>query len=364
MPLVECGVIEAVGRMLKSGKEAEVYLVEAGGIERVAKVYKEAHLRSFKQRADYTEGRNIRSSRDRRAIGKRSRHGRAKDEEAWRTAEVEVIYKLRNAGVCVPAPYNFMDGVLVMDLVRDERGLPAPRLADVALSPQEGKLIFEQLLRETIKMLCAGVVHGDLSDFNVLLGAEGPVIIDFPQAVDPARNNSARRLLLRDVDSLGDFLARTGGRVGRKPYGPEIWSLYERSELTPDTELSGLHVESRGKSNPQDVLDLIAEAKPRASGERAKHGLPAMRVLSPAASPKSSRVVEVVMTPSSTPSKKRPSHGKRRRGQAKATSRSGPSPSLDSGPGGGPKQGAGGPKSSRSTAGRRRRRRGGGKSQN
>jgi RIO kinase 1 len=349
--------------MLKSGKEAEVYLVEAGGVERVAKVYKEAHVRSFKQRADYTEGRNLRNSRDRRAIGKRSRHGRAKDEEEWRTAEVEVIYKLRHAGVRVPAPYNFMDGVLVMDLVRDERGRPAPRLADVDLAPEAGELVFEQLLRETIKMLCAGVVHGDLSDFNVLLGAEGPVIIDFPQAVDPARNNSARRLLLRDVDNLHDFLARTGGRGRRKPYGPEIWSLYERSELTPDTKLSGRHVQSRGKANVQDVVDLIAEAKPRQAGGRGQRGAAGMKVVSPMASPKSSRVVEVVMTPTSSPSKKRPSGRKRRGGQANAASRSGPSSSHDSGQGSSPKQGTAGSKPGRSGAGRRRRRRRGGKPQ-
>lgn len=258
--LVDAGVITEVLRPLLSGKEAEVFLVLAGGEQRVAKVYKEAHLRSFKHRADYTEGRTSRNSRDRRAIAKGSRHGKAQDEQAWRSAEVEAIYKLRAAGVRVPEPYNYMDGVLVMELVMDAEGNPAPRLGECAFEAEQAQEIFEYLLQEVVKMLCAGVVHGDLSDFNVLMSADGPVIIDFPQVVDPASNNAARRLLLRDVDNLHDFVQRYAPSR-RRPYAQEMWGLYESNQLTPETRLRGEPEKAGRKANTADVLALIGEAK-------------------------------------------------------------------------------------------------------
>lgn len=236
--LVDAGIIEEVLRPLLSGKEAEVFLVMAGGRECVAKVYKHAHLRSFKNRADYTEGRSGRNSRDRRAIAKRSRYGRERDEEAWRSAEVDAIHKLWAAGVRVPEPYNYMDGVLVMELVQSASGGPAPRLGELVLSPARAQEVFDLMLQEVVKMLCAGVVHADLSDFNILMSDTGPVIIDFPQAVDPASNGAAKRLLARDVDNLQRFLARfVPGR--RRPYAEELWALYESGQLTAETRLRG-----------------------------------------------------------------------------------------------------------------------------
>lgn len=259
-PLVEIGVVQEVLRPLMSGKEAQLYVVVAGGQERVAKVYKEAALRSFKQRTDYTDGRKVRNSRDRRAMTKRTRHGRAEEEAAWRSAEVDAIYKLQAAGVRVPAPYNFMDGVLLMELVTDAEGNPAPRLGDLTFSADEARAIFDRVLQDVVRMLCAGVVHGDLSDFNILMGADGPVIIDFPQAVDPASNSSARRLLLRDVDNLHRFVSRFATHHA-PPFAQEMWNLFERSELTPETRLRGQFRDRRPNADTKEVMGLIGDAQ-------------------------------------------------------------------------------------------------------
>jgi RIO kinase 1 len=259
--LVEEGIVDQVLRPLMSGKEAQVYLVRSEGELRVAKVYKEAHQRSFKQRAEYTEGRNVRNSRDQRAMGKRTRHGREQDEAAWRSAEVDTIYRLRAAGVRVPVPYHFIDGVLIMELVTGSDGDPAPRLGDVNLDRERATKVFDWLLAEVVGMLAAGVVHGDLSDFNVLLGAEGPVIIDFPQSVNAAGNQNARKLLLRDVDNLHRFLAKYVPGRKAPPFAQEMWQLYERGELTADTKLTGRFVETNTLALTDDVLALIAEAE-------------------------------------------------------------------------------------------------------
>lgn len=276
-PLLDYGVIEDVLRPLQSGKEAEVYLVLAEGEERVAKVYKNAQFRSFQARAQYTEGRRVRSSREQRAMDKRSRHGKAKTEEAWRSAEVDAIHLLRDAGVRVPEPHLFAEGVLVMELVTDSSGQPAPRLVDVHFSPEEATEVFEFLVREVVKMLCAGVIHADLSDFNVLIGADGPVIIDFPQAVDPARNQSAERLLLRDVRNLSSFLGRFAPALLRTQYGPEMWDLYERSELFPDTELTGRFEPKKKKAEVSSLLAEIMEIEQEARERREALGLPPPR---------------------------------------------------------------------------------------
>jgi RIO kinase 1 len=258
--LFEQGALDDVLRPLMSGKEAQVFLVVSGGKQAVAKVYKEAIHRSFKHRAAYTEGRKVRNSRDQRAIDKRSKHGREQDEAAWRSTEVDMIHRLHAAGVRVPVPSHFIDGVLVMELIVDADGNPAPRLGDVACSPELATAIYERLIREVVKMLCAGVVHGDLSEFNVLLGADGPVIIDFPQSIDSAANTNARALLVRDVDNLHRFLSRSVPSARRIAYAEEMWRLYEQNLLTPDTRLRGDYRAPQRLANTASVQDLIDDA--------------------------------------------------------------------------------------------------------
>ncbi len=258
--LVDDGTIDEVLRPLMSGKEAQIYLVRSRGQQCVAKVYKRVEDRSFKQRAEYTEGRKLRGSRDQRALNKGSRHGRERSELAWRSTEADTIYKLHAAGVRVPRPLHYAEGVLVMELVTDEHGRPAPRLGELRFSPSEAEEIHRTLLQQVVRMVCAGVVHGDLSDFNVLIGANGPVLIDFPQASDPAQNRSARKLLLRDVENLQRFLARFVPGQRRLPYGEEIWQLLEQRLLLPDTRLSGQYRESTKRVNTDRVLELVHDA--------------------------------------------------------------------------------------------------------
>jgi len=276
-PLLDQGVIEEVVRPLMSGKEAEIYLVVADGEECVAKVYKDAQSRSFQHRAEYTEGRRVRSSREQRAMKKGSRYGRARTEDAWSAAEVDAIYRLRAAGVRVPEPYAFVEGVLVMELIKDAQGDPAPRLVDRSFDPEAATELFQLLLREVVKMLCAGIIHADLSDFNVLLSADGPVIIDFPQAVDPAGNQNARKLLLRDVKNLTDFLSRFAPKLRKTRYGPEMWSLYERSELDPQTPLTGRHDAKKKSANVSSLLDEILAIEQEVRERREELGLPPPR---------------------------------------------------------------------------------------
>lgn len=274
--LLEQGVIEEVIRPLMSGKEAQVYLVVAEGEERVAKVYKEAHNRSFKHRSVYTEGRQVRNSRDRRALERRSRHGRAQDEAAWRSTEVDMIYRLRDAGVRVPVPYSFVDGVLIMELIQDAEGNPAPRLGDVRLSREQTRAVFDQLLREVVKMLCAGVVHGDLSDFNVLIGRDGPVIIDFPQSLNAAHNQNTRSILLRDVSNLVALLGRHESDGQPRHFAEEMWALYERGELAPDSPLTGRYHPPQRKADVKSVLREIDDVRREEERRRAQRGLPAL----------------------------------------------------------------------------------------
>jgi RIO kinase 1 len=222
-----------------SGKEAMIFVVRCGDAIRCAKVYKEANKRSFRQAVAYTEGRKTKNSRRARAMEKGTRYGRKVQEEAWQSAEVDALYRLAAAGVRVPAPYNFHEGVLLMELVTDAHGEPAPRLNDLEFSAEEALTYHALLMQEVVRMLSAGIVHGDLSEYNVLLGAAGPVIIDLPQAVDAAGNNHARDMLERDVANLTNYFGRSAPELLVTEYGKEIWALYEQGRLTPDVPLTG-----------------------------------------------------------------------------------------------------------------------------
>jgi RIO kinase 1 len=259
--LVDEGLIDGVVRQLMSGKEANVYVVRCGGETRCAKVYKEAMQRSFRQAVDYTENRKVKNTRQARAMAKGTRFGREAQEAAWQSAEVDALYRLAAAGVRVPRPYNFHDGVLLMELVADAQGDAAPRLNDVEFSRADALAHHAALIREVQRMLCAGVVHGDLSEFNILLAADGPVVIDLPQAVDAAGNNHAQRMLLRDVDNLRDFFGRFAPELLASRHGEEIWDLYRRGTLQPDTVLSGRFERTARAVDLGGVLREIDDAR-------------------------------------------------------------------------------------------------------
>jgi RIO kinase 1 len=238
-PLIEDGLIDSVTRQLMSGKEAMVFVVRCSGETRCAKVYKEANKRSFRQAVDYTENRKTKNSRQARAMAKKTHYGRQAQEEAWQSAEVAALYLLAAAGVRVPKPYNFHAGVLLMELVTDEEGNAAPRLNDLEFTAEQARALHHILMLEVVRMLCAGVVHGDLSEYNILLGSEGPVIIDLPQAVEAAGNNHASSMLERDVANLTAYCGRFAPELLGTEYGKEIWSLYKTGALHPEVELTG-----------------------------------------------------------------------------------------------------------------------------
>jgi len=265
--LIDEGLIDTVVRQLMSGKEATVYVVRCGDETRCAKVYKEATHRSFRQAVDYTENRKVKNTRQARAMAKGTRFGRQAQEQAWQSAEVDALYRLAAAGVRVPKPHNFHDGVLLMELVADENGAAAPRLNDVEFTPERARAHHGTLLTEVVRMLCAGVVHGDLSEFNILLGADGPVIIDLPQAVDAAGNNHANRMLLRDVDNLRAFFGRFAPELLNSEHGHEIWDLYERGVLNPEVVLTGRF---ERKSAAVDVGSVMREIDDARAEEEAR----------------------------------------------------------------------------------------------
>ncbi len=273
-PLIDEGLIDTVVRQLMSGKEAMVFVVRCGDETPCAKVYKEATHRSFRQAVDYTENRKVKNTRQARAMAKGSRYGRESQEAAWQSAEVDALYRLAAAGVRVPKPHNFHDGVLLMELVTDEHGDAAPRLNDVAFTPEQALAHHASLLGEVVRMLCAGVVHGDLSEFNILLAADGPVIIDLPQAVDAAGNNHAKRMLLRDVENLRDFFGRFAPELLGTDHGPEIWALYERGVLTPDTPLTGVFVQPVGAVDVGGVMREIDDARAEEAARRLRMATP------------------------------------------------------------------------------------------
>ncbi|MFS2036828.1 PA4780 family RIO1-like protein kinase [Polaromonas sp. CT11-55] len=270
--LLEEGLIDTVVRQLMSGKEAMVYVVRCGDDTRCAKVYKDATERSFRQAVDYTENRKVKNTRQARAMAKGTRFGRQATEAAWQSAEVDALYRLAAAGVRVPKPHNFCDGVLLMELVTDEHGDAAPRLNDVEFTPEDARLHHATLLTEVVRMLCAGVVHGDLSEFNILLGVTdgqpGPVIIDLPQAVDAAGNNHAGRMLLRDVANLRGFFGCFAPELLQTDYGSEIWDLYQRGVLQPETVLTGRFAHKTGPVNLGAVMGEIDDARAEEAARR------------------------------------------------------------------------------------------------
>ncbi|TWD86203.1 RIO kinase 1 [Variovorax beijingensis] len=272
--LVDEGLIDTVVRQLMSGKEAMVYVVRCGEETRCAKVYKEADKRSFRQAVDYTENRRVRNSRETRAMAKGTRFGRQVTEAIWQSAEVDALYRLAAAGVRVPVPYNFLEGVLLMELVTDANGDAAPRLNDVAFTQGEAMQHHASLLKEVVRMLCAGVVHGDLSEFNVLLAADGPVVIDLPQAVDAAGNNHAKRMLLRDVENLRNFFGQFAPQLLDTHYGDEIWHLYERGLLRVESVLSGTHARDTGPVDLGNVLREVDDAREEEAARRLRMQLP------------------------------------------------------------------------------------------
>ena len=262
--LIDDGVIDEVLRPLKSGKEAAVYVVRSGGEVRCAKVYKDMAQRSFQQRVQYQEGRKVRGSREARAIGKATRYGRKQQETAWKNAEVDALYQLREAGVRVPEPFGYFHGVLVMELVADAGGFSAPRLGEIDLGAAQAREFHVVLVRQVQLMLCCGLIHGDLSAYNVLVGADGPVVIDFPQVVSAAGNNAARSMLLRDVNNLTASLGAWAPELLDTWYGEEMWALYEAGELRPDSELTGVFVHDESSIDLDGVRHAINDAREEA----------------------------------------------------------------------------------------------------
>lgn len=266
-PLFEDGLVDEVVRQLMSGKEATVYVVRCGSEIRCAKVYKEAAKRSFKQAVQYQEGRKVRNSRRARAMEKGSKFGRKQQEETWQNAEVDALYRLASAGVRVPKPYGCFDGVLLMELVTGDDGEVAPRLNDITMSAEQALEDHAMVMHYVKLMLCAGLVHGDLSEFNVLVDEYGPVIIDLPQAVDASANNHAKKMLERDVNNMTNYYGQYAPELLKTRYAQEMWALYEEGELHAETELSGLFQE---EAQAADVDAVLLEIKAAFEQEQAR----------------------------------------------------------------------------------------------
>jgi RIO kinase 1 len=262
--LIEDGAIDEVLRPLKSGKEASVYMVRAGADVLCAKVYKDMAQRSFQARVQYQEGRKVRGSRQARAIGKASKFGRREQETAWKNTEVDALYQLAQAGVRVPKPRSYVHGVLLMEMITDAHGDSAPRLGEVDLTPEQARAFHSTLVRDVVRMLCIGLIHGDLSEYNVLVAPDGPVLIDFPQVVSAGGNNAARAMLLRDVHNLRGTLGRFAPELRRTYFGEEMWMLYEQGDLQPDSVLSGTFVFDEHSADVEAVRLSIEEARQEA----------------------------------------------------------------------------------------------------
>jgi RIO kinase 1 len=262
--LIDDGIIDAVLRPLKSGKEAAVYVVQRGDEVLCAKVYKDMAQRSFQARVQYQEGRKVRGSRAMRAMGKATKFGRKEQETAWKNTEVDALYTLHDAGVRVPKPHGYFHGVLLMELVTDGEGYSAARLGEVVLEAEQARWYHTELVRDVVRMLSLGLIHGDLSEYNVLVTGQGPVIIDFPQVVSAAGNNAARDMLLRDVHNIRDSLARAAPELGDTHYGEEMWALYEQGELSAGSELTGQFIFAEGDADVAAVMASIEDARQEA----------------------------------------------------------------------------------------------------
>lgn len=259
--LLNEGIVDDVIRQLKSGKEASVYVVRCGSETRCAKVYKDMAQRSFQRRAQYQEGRKVRGSREARAMAKSTRYGRKEQEDAWKNAEVDALYRLVGAGVRVPRPFGFFNGVLIMEMVTDADGNCAPRLGEVDLLPKVARGYHEFLIGQVVRMLSAGLIHGDLSQFNVLVGSQGPVIIDLPQAVDAAGNNNSFAMLERDVRNITETLGRFAPELLATRFADEMWALFEQGELKPESVLTGIHIKDETPANLEQVVSAIEDAR-------------------------------------------------------------------------------------------------------
>lgn len=269
-PLLDDGLIDEVLTQLMSGKEAQVYVVRCGEEVRCAKVFKEAKQRSFKQAVQYQEGRKERNSRRARAMAKKTRYGQKEQEQAWLTAEVDALYRLAAADVRVPQPYGFVDGVLLMEMITEADGNVAPRLDDVTLTHEEALAYHAKVIEDVVKMLCAGLIHGDLSEFNVLVDADGPVIIDLPQAVDAAGNNSAEAMLARDVNNMRAYFGRFAPELLDTHYAKEMWALYEAGELHPESTLSGHFEHDSHIADVDELMEVIDDAKEEEAERQAR----------------------------------------------------------------------------------------------
>jgi RIO kinase 1 len=263
-PLVDDGVIDEVIRSLKSGKEATVYVVRTGTQLRCAKVYRDMAQRSFQKRAQYQEGRGVRGSRQARAMSKSTRYGRKEQEAAWKNAEVDALYQLVAADVRVPRPYGYFNDVLIMELVTDSEGNPAPRLGEVDLSPETARAYHRFMIQQIVRMLKLGLIHGDLSEFNVLVAPDGPVIIDLPQVVNAAGNNGALAMLERDVNNIRNTLGRFAPELLETEFAREMWSLFEQGELKTDSELTGRFARDETQVDPDGVMAVIDDAREEA----------------------------------------------------------------------------------------------------
>ena len=263
-PLIDDGVIDEVIRPLKSGKEATVYVVRSGTDLRCAKVYRDMTQRSFQRRAQYQEGRKVRGSRETRAMSRNSRFGRREQEHEWKNAEVDALYRLVAAGVRVPKPFGYFNDVLVMELVTDASGNPAPRLGEVDLPPDTAREYHGFLIEQIVRMLSIGLIHGDLSEFNVLLAPEGPVIIDLPQVVNAAGNNGAFAMLERDTNNIRSTLGRFAPQLLETEFAREMWALYEKGELLAESKLTGIFVREDAPADSRSVIRAIDDAREEA----------------------------------------------------------------------------------------------------
>ena len=260
-PLLEDGLIDEVLAQVKSGKEADVFVVRCGEERRCAKVFKEANQRSFRQAAIYQEGRKDRSSRRSRAMSGRTRYGRQEQEKSWINAEVQALQTLADAGVRVPQPHSFVDGVLLMELITDGEGRVAPRLGEVELDAATARDYHQRLVQEVVRMLAAGLIHGDLSEFNILVDEHGPVIIDLPQAINAAANQQAAMLLIRDMDRLRRFFGRVDPALRDTEYGKELWALYARGNLSADSQLTGHYEPDPVEVDLNELMGIIDAAR-------------------------------------------------------------------------------------------------------